>query len=88
MVFSFDTAAGDESRIEIPVTAGNWTGYGSVVLDATNTSREPVAFSIEVWDRAGAATAGKTWWDSGAGREGQFFIFAEFSAARDDGYVR
>ncbi len=54
--------AGEESRIEIPVRAGDWRGYGSLVLDATNTSGEPVMFSVEVRDQAGAGTAGRTWW--------------------------
>jgi hypothetical protein len=53
----------EESRIDIPVPAGDWRGYGSLALDATNTSVEPVMFSVEVRDQFGAATAGRTWWE-------------------------
>jgi hypothetical protein len=52
----------ERARLEIPVGAGDWRGYGSLVLDATNTSQEPVRFSVAARDQAGAQTEGQTWW--------------------------
>ncbi len=66
--------AGEESRIEIPVRAGDWRGYGSLVLDATNTSGEPVMFSVEVRDQAGAGTVGRTWWELAPGEKASFSL--------------
>ena len=66
--------AGEEARIEIPVRAGDWRGYGSLVLDATNTSGEPVMFSVEVRDQAGAGTAGRTWWELAPAEMGSFSL--------------
>ena len=65
---------GEEPRIDIPVSAGDWQGYGSLTLDAANTSREPVMFSVEVRDQAGAATAGCTWWELAPGEKGSFAL--------------
>src|ERR1035438_4344800 len=65
---------GEEPRIDIPVSAGDWQGYGSLTLDAANTSREPVMFSVEVRDQAGAATAGRTWWELAPGEKGSFAL--------------
>jgi hypothetical protein len=53
--------SGEESRIEIPLTTSDWRGYGSLVMDATNTSLAPVRFSFEARDKTGAATKGRTW---------------------------
>jgi hypothetical protein len=63
--------AGEASGIEIPVRAGDWRGYGSVGLDATNTSDEEVVFSLEVRDRAGAETRGRSW-ELAPGQRGGF----------------
>ena len=49
-------------QVEIPIREGNWQGYGSLALDATNTSDEPVLFTVEVRDQAGAATVAKGLW--------------------------
>lgn len=64
----------EDSRIDIPVPASDWRGYGSVVLDATNTSVEPALFSVEVRDQAGAATAGRTWWALAPGEGASFSL--------------
>jgi hypothetical protein len=64
----------EESRIEIPVRAGDWRGYGSLGLDATNTSDEPVLFSVEVRDLAGAGTVGRTWWELAPGENASFAL--------------
>jgi len=66
--------AGEESRIEIPVRAGDWRGYGSVGLDATNTSGEPVLFSVEVRDQAGAATVGQAGCELAPGEKASYAL--------------
>jgi len=63
-----------ESRIDIPVRAGDWRGYGSLALDATNTSGDPVLFSVEVRDQAGAGTIGRTWWELAPGEMAGFAL--------------
>jgi hypothetical protein len=66
-----------ESRIEIPVRAGDWRGYGSVILDVTNTSGEPLQFAelwVEVRDQAGAGTVGWNKWELAPGEKGSFAL--------------
>ena len=71
----------ENAQVQIPVHAGDWRGYGSLVLDAKNTSAEPVMFSIEARDQAGAATAGRTWWALASGEQASFFAAPECAAS-------
>ncbi|SPE38563.1 fragment of putative beta-agarase (glycoside hydrolase family 50 protein) [Candidatus Sulfopaludibacter sp. SbA6] len=64
----------EESRIDIPVREGDWRGYGSVALDATNACDDPVLFSVEVRDQAGAGTVGRTWWELAPGEKASFAL--------------
>jgi hypothetical protein len=54
--------AGDQASVTIPVGAGDWRGFGSLGLDTTSVSSDPVMFSVEVQDETGAKTTGRTWW--------------------------
>jgi hypothetical protein len=63
--------AGRQSWIEIPVPSKDWRNYGSVGLDATNTSVQEVVFWLEVRDQAGAETRGRTW-ELAPGQSGSF----------------
>jgi len=58
--------------VEIPIREGNWQGYGSLAIDATNTSDEPVLFTVEVRDQAGAATVAKGWWQLVPGEKASY----------------
>ena len=65
----------DGGQIEIPVPEGDWRGYGSLVLDVTNTSSEPLLFfdlSVEVRDQAGAGTVGRNQWELAPGEKVTF----------------
>jgi hypothetical protein len=62
------------AQIEIPVRAGDWRRYGSLALDATNTSGEPVSFSVEVRDQTGAITVGQAWWDLAPGENATYAL--------------
>jgi hypothetical protein len=66
--------SGKRSQVEIPVPAGDWKGYGSLALDATNTSGVPAFFSVEVRDQAGASTVGQVWWDLGPGEKATYSL--------------
>jgi hypothetical protein len=64
----------ERAQVEIPVREGDWRGYGSVGLDATNESDRPVMFSVEVQDQAGARTAGRTWWELAPREQASFAL--------------
>jgi len=66
--------SGKRAQVEIPVTAGDWQGYGSLALDATNTSTAPAYFSVEVRDQAGAFTVGQVWWDLAPGEKATYSL--------------
>ena len=62
-------------QVEIPVRVGDWRGYGSLELDVTNTSGEPLVFfelSVEVRDQAGAGTVGRNKWELAPGEKASF----------------
>jgi hypothetical protein len=62
------------AQVEIPVRAGDWQGFGSLALDAKNTSGEPALFSIEVRDQAGAGTVGRAWWELKPGEKASYAL--------------
>jgi hypothetical protein len=65
---------GNQAQVEIPIREGDWRGYGSLALEATNTSREPVVFSVEVRDQAGAETAGRARWELAPGDKASYAL--------------
>lgn len=57
-----DFEATEQPRIEFAVAASrtDWRPFGAIAVDANNPSDEPLGFSMEVEDAAGARTTGHT----------------------------
>ena len=57
-----DFEAVEQPGIELPAAAvkPDWRPFGALGLDVTNPSDEPLAFSVEVEDSAGAKTSAHT----------------------------
>ncbi len=57
-----DFEATDQPRIEFAIAAAksDWQPFGAIAVDATNPSDEPLGFTMEVEDAAGARTTGHT----------------------------
>src|SRR5579864_588869 len=57
-----DFEAVERPQIELDASAGksDWHSFGALGLDVANSSTEPIGFSVEVEDAAGAKTVGHT----------------------------